>query len=217
MLILGINAYHGDVAAALLRDGQLVAAVEEERFRRIKHWAGFPRDALRACLRMGRIQPSEVDAFAVSRDIRANLPQKVLFALRKKPAFGLLRDRVKYSLRVRDLSLALAEDLGLDRSWVRRRLHYVEHHPAHLASSFFVSPFEEAAVCAIDGFGDFVSTSFAVGRGSRMDIRHRVFFPHSLGLLYLAVTQFLGFMKYGDEYKVMGLAPYGEPRQVDKL
>jgi len=215
--ILGINAYHGDVSAVLVRDGEVIAAVEEERFRRVKHWAGFPRDAIAACLRMGQVDAAEIDAFAVSRDVHANVLRKVLFALWSRPAFGLVRDRVQNSRRVRDISVALAESLGLDHYLVRRRLHYVEHHPAHLASSFFVSPFEEAAVCAIDGFGDFVSTSFAVGRGSRMDLRGKVFFPHSLGLLYLAVTQFLGFMKYGDEYKVMGLAPYGEPRQVDKL
>ncbi len=217
MNILGINAYHGDVSAVLVRDGEVIAAVEEERFRRVKHWAGFPRDAIAACLRMGQVDAAEIDAFAVSRDVHANVLRKVLFALWSRPAFGLVRDRVQNSRRVRDISVALAESLGLDHYLVRRRLHYVEHHPAHLASSFFVSPFEEAAVCAIDGFGDFVSTSFAVGRGSRMDLRGKVFFPHSLGLLYLAVTQFLGFMKYGDEYKVMGLAPYGEPRQVDKL
>ncbi len=215
--ILGINAYHGDVSAVLVRDGKLIAAVEEERFRRVKHWAGFPRQAIRASLRMGHIQPEEIDAFAISRDVRANLSRKLWFALWQKPALGLLRDRLDNSMRVRNLCLALADDLGLGRSSVGHRLHYVEHHPAHLASSSFVSPFEEAAVCAIDGFGDFVSTSFAVGRGPSLDVRRKIYFPHSLGLLYLAITQYLGFMKYGDEYKVMGLAPYGEPRHADKL
>src|SRR5690348_288289 len=165
MNILGINAYHGDVSAVLVRDGELVAAVEEERFRRVKHWAGYPRDAIRACLAMGGIEAGDIDGFAVSRDARANLSRKLLFALRKRPGLGLVRDRVRNSRRVRDISVALAEQLGLEQAAVRRRLHYVEHHPAHLASSFFVSPFEEAAVCAIDGFGDFVSTSFAFGHG----------------------------------------------------
>lgn len=217
MNILGINAYHGDVSAVLIRDGELIAAVEEERFRRVKHWAGFPRDAIRSCLAIGGIEAGDIDAIAVSRDVRANLSRKLLFALRNRPAFGMLRDRVHNFRRVRDISLALAQSLGVEQAMVRRRLHYVEHHPAHLASCFFVSPFDEAAVCAIDGFGDFVSTSFALGHGARLDLRHKVFFPHSLGLLYLAITQYLGFMKYGDEYKVMGLAPYGEPRHVDKL
>ncbi len=217
MNILGINAFHGDVAAALVRDGTLVAAVEEERFRRVKHWAGFPREAVRACLAMGGLEPRSVDWFAVSRDPHAHLLRKAWFALSRRPSPRLLRDRLRNSGRVGDLPGLLAEALGLPEAEVRRKTRRVEHHPAHLASAFFVSPFDEAAVCAIDGFGDFVSTSFAVGRGRRLDVERRIFFPHSLGLLYLAVTQYLGFMKYGDEYKVMGLAPYGEPSLAGEM
>jgi carbamoyltransferase len=217
MLILGINAYHGDVSAALLRDGRLVAAIEEERFRRVKHWAGFPDQAIAGCLRMAGADPRDVDTFAVSRNPRAHLWRKALFALRNRPDPRLLRDRARNAATVRRLHGRLAGSLGLPEAHVRARLRYIEHHPAHLASTFFASPFEEAAVCAIDGFGDFVSTSFAVGRGTSLDVRQRVFFPHSLGLLYLAITQFLGFPKYGDEFKVMGLAPYGEPAFVQQL
>jgi carbamoyltransferase len=217
MIILGINAYHGDVSAVLLRDGELVAAVEEERFRRVKHWAGFPHQAIRVCLDMAGVAPREVDHFAISRNPRAHLWRKALFTLRSRPSLELVRDRVKNSGQVRDVAAVLAEALTLDQEWVQARLHWVEHHPAHLASTFFVSPFEEAAVCAIDGFGDFVSTSWAVGRGHSLDALERVYFPHSLGLVYLALTQYLGFLKYGDEYKVMGLAPYGEPHYVDAL
>jgi carbamoyltransferase len=217
VLILGINAYHGDVAAVLLRDGELVAAVEEERFRRIKHYAGFPRDAIRSCLAMAGAVAREIDAFAVSRDPKAHLWRKALFALRHRPSTRLLRDRAANVMSVRSLARACADAMGLDESHVGSRMHYVEHHAAHLASSFFASPFEDAAVCAIDGFGDFVSTSTGVGRGQCLTIQNRVFFPHSLGLLYLAITQYLGFPKYGDEFKVMGLAPYGEPSFVDQL
>jgi carbamoyltransferase len=217
MLILGINAYHGDVAAALLRDGELVAAVEEERFRRIKHYAGFPREAIRACLSMAGIDARDVDAFAVSRDPNAHLWRKGLFALRHMPSPSLIRDRAANATSVRHLANVCATELGLDESHVAPRMHYVEHHAAHLASSYFASPFDEAAVCAIDGFGDFVSTSTGIGRGACLAIQNRVFFPHSLGLLYLAVTQLLGFPKYGDEFKVMGLAPYGEPVFADKI
>jgi carbamoyltransferase len=217
MIVLGINAYHGDVSAVLLRDGALVAAVEEERFRRVKHWAGFPHEAIRVCLDMAGIMPMAVDYFAISRNPRANLWRKAFFTLRNQPSLRLVRDRVRNSSRVRDVAAALAETLAVDREWVRGRLHWVEHHPAHLASTFFVSPFEEAAVCAIDGFGDFVSTSWAVGRGRTLDVLERVYFPHSLGLVYLALTQYLGFLKYGDEYKVMGLAPYGAPDYVEPL
>jgi carbamoyltransferase len=216
-VVLGINAYHGDVSAALLMQGRLSGAVEEERFRRIKHWAGFPREAIRTCLEMAKIAPAEIDHFAISRNPRAHLWRKALFTLWNRPRLGLLADRLKNRRRVGDVAGTIADVLGLARELVETRTHWVEHHRAHLASAFYASPFEEAAVCAIDGFGDFVSTSRAVGRGRKLDVFNRVYFPHSLGLVYLALTQYLGFSKYGDEYKVMGLAPYGEPRYVPQL
>jgi carbamoyltransferase len=194
-----------------------VASVEEERFTRIKHWAGFPMASIRTCLEMAGLRAGEVDYFAIGRNPRAHLLRKAVFALRQRPSAGLVRDRLRNASRVRDIDLAIAEAFGLDRDHVRRRMRWVEHHPAHLASAFFVSPFDEAAVCAVDGFGDFVSTSSAVGRGNRLSLLGRVHFPHSLGLVYLAVTQYLGFPKYGDEYKVMGLAAYATPDYVRKL
>jgi carbamoyltransferase len=217
MLILGINAYHGDVSAALVRDGHLIAAVEEERFRRVKHWAGFPEQAIQACLSMAGAQPRDVDLFAVSRQPRAHFLRKAFFAVRHRMNARQVAERVQNLASLRRLDDRLAHALGLPPAHVRSRMHYVEHHPAHLASSFFASPFDQAAVCAIDGFGDFVSTSFGTGRGTSLEVERRVFFPHSLGLLYLAITQYLGFPKYGDEFKVMGLAPYGEPRFVPEL
>ncbi len=219
MNILGLNAYHGDVAAALVRDGQLVAAVEEERFRRIKHVAGFPHKAIAVCLEMGGLAASDVDVFAVSRDPRAHLWRKALFLLKNRPK-GTVASRARNLASLRALPSTIAKSLNLDEAVVRQRTRFVEHHPAHLASAAFVSPFEEAAVCAIDGFGDFVSTSWGRVAGTRLSVEGRVFFPHSLGLLYLAITQYLGFPNYGDEFKVMGLAPYGEPgfvREIDSL
>jgi len=210
-VVLGISAYHGDASAALVVDGRLVAAVEEERYTRVKHWAGFPREAVLGCLRMAGLGPRDVDHFAIGRNPRANLWRKAAFTLRNRPSLRLVTDRVRNSGRVGDVATAIAESLGLERDHVRRRLHWVEHHPAHLASAFFVSPFDEAAVCAVDGFGDFVSTSSGTGSAARLDVGRRVFFPHSLGMLYLALTQYLGFPNYGDEFKVMGLAPYGTP------
>jgi carbamoyltransferase len=217
MLVLGINAYHGDVAAALLGSGQPVAALEEERFRRIKHWAGFPRDSIRACLDVAGIEPGDVEHFAVSRDPRAHLWRKALLALRTQPGVGFLANRLRNRRRVGNVAARIAEALGLEPEWVTRRIHWIEHHPAHLASAFYPSGFDDAAVCAIDAFGDFVSTSWAVGGGTQLEVDRRIFFPHSLGLLYLAITQYLGFPKYGDEYKVMGLAPYGEPAFLPQL
>jgi carbamoyltransferase len=217
--ILGLNAYHGDVAAALVRDGQLVAAVEEEQFRRIKHVAGFPHHAIAACLEMGGLAASEVDVFAVSRDPRAHLWRKALFLLKNRPK-GTVASRARNLAGLRALPSTIGKSLNLDEAVVGQRTRFVEHHPAHLASAAFVSPFDEAAVCAIDGFGDFVSTSWGRVAGTRLSVEGRVFFPHSLGLLYLAITQYLGFPNYGDEFKVMGLAPYGEPgfvREIESL
>ena len=217
MNILGINAYHGDVSAVVVRDGELVAAVEEERFRRIKHVAGFPHQAIQACLQMAGITAADIDHVGVSRDPRAHFTRKVLFALRHRPASGLVRDRAANYRRVGSIPDTLAQSLGLGPGDKRPVVHWVEHHPAHLASAFFVSPFDEAAVCAIDGFGDFVSTSRAIGRGSSLDVIGRTYFPHSLGVVYLAITQYLGFLKFGDEFKVMGLAPYGKPEFIKQL
>jgi carbamoyltransferase len=217
MNVLGINAYHGDVSAVLLQDGRLIAAVEEERFRRIKHVAGFPTEAIRACLKMAKVSGGDIDHVAVSRNPRAHLWRKALFALRHRPGAGLMRDRAANYHKVQGLPQTVADALAVTGAEKQPAFHWVEHHPAHLASAFFVSPFDNAAVCAIDGFGDFVSTSWAVGRGSRLEIIDRTYFPHSLGLLYLAITQYLGFMKYGDEFKVMGLAPYGKPEFVPEV
>lgn len=214
--VLGINAYHGDVAAVLLRDGELVAAVEEERFRRIKHWAGFPTQSIQVCLAMAGIEGREIDHVAISRDPKANLLKKAAFALQKRPNVGLIRDRLRNARKIHDVHGPLARALDVPADDIPR-IHHVEHHPAHLSSAFFVSPFEDATVCAVDGFGDFVSTSMAIGRGNRLEVLDRVFFPHSLGILYTAITQFLGFHSYGDEFKVMGLAPYGKPEYLDLL
>jgi carbamoyltransferase len=213
MYVLGINAYHGDVSAALLRDGILVSAVEEERFRRIKHYAGFPTMAVRSVLAEAGIRGADVDHVAISRSPRAHLARKALFALTHRPNLGLIRDRLANRRKVADVRVPLTEALGADP----KVLHFVEHHPAHLASTFFVSPFTEAACCAVDGFGDFVSTSMAMGRGNTLDILRHVYFPHSLGMMYTAVTQYLGFPGFGDEFKVMGLAPYGKPTAVAEI
>ncbi len=216
MYVLGINAYHGDVSAVLLKDGQLAIALEEERFRRVKHWAGFPSLAIARCLEYAGIRGSDIAHVAISRDPRANLLRKARYALMNRPDISLVRDRLRNSKKLRGLRGPLAEALGVTQAGLPR-LHYVEHHPSHLASAFFVSPFADAAVCAIDGFGDFVSTSMAAGRANRLEVLEKVYFPHSLGILYTAITQHLGFMGYGDEFKIMGLAPYGKPEFVAEV
>jgi carbamoyltransferase len=202
---------------ALLRDGVLASAVEEERFARIKHVAGFPTWALQDVVRQAGLDPKRIDVFAISRRPAAHWYRKVAWTLRNRPKAAAVRDRLANAAHVRNVADRIAASLGLDRGHVQRRLTYVEHHDAHLASAFFPSPFDAAAVCAIDGFGDFVSTSLASGRGAGLRRLGSVFFPHSLGLFYLALTQYLGFPKYGDEYKVMGLAPYGAPDKAAEI
>ncbi|HQR65792.1 MAG TPA: carbamoyltransferase C-terminal domain-containing protein [Thermoanaerobaculia bacterium] len=208
MRILGLNAYHGDSSAALLEDGRFVSGVEEERLNRVKHWAGFPGLAVRQVMDDAAAGLDEVDAVAVSRDPSAHLLEKVLFAFRRRPSLEAVRSRLSNQVNVLGLEERLS---GLDRGRFRGKSHRVEHHLAHLASSFFCAPFEEAACLTVDGFGDFLSSMSAVGRGNRLVPIDQVAFPHSLGIFYTAMTQFLGFPKYGDEYKVMGLAAYEEP------
>ncbi len=278
MYILGLNAFHGDAAAALIKDGQLIAAVEEERFNRIKHCAGFPTQSIQYCLRVAGIGIEQVEHVGISRDPSAHLHKKVLAAARRvvggggrrraaggKPELGSvavleqdadgqsalpagnsltlsddleipeangaarngnghgrglarrLTDRLRNAARIRDLKAEVAAALNVPVSKLRAQFHNIEHHQAHLASSFFVSPFEHAALLSIDGFGDFVSTMWAVGHHRRIDILGQVEYPHSLGIAYTATTQFLGFPHYGDEGKVMGLAPHGRPRFIEQL
>ncbi len=214
--ILGLNAYHGDAAAALVVDGELVAAAEEERFNRIKHVAGFPSLAAQWCLAEGGVSPEELDHLAVSRDPRANVGQKLLRTIRHGASARYLKARLQNAAKIRDVKVALAESLGIGRDSLGAQVHNVEHHQAHVASAFFVSPFDDSAILSVDGFGDFCSTMTAVGRGNSFQVLDRVLFPHSLGIFYAALTQWLGFPEYGDEGKVMGLAPYGDPEPYAK-
>jgi len=214
-VILGLNAYHADSAACLLVNGRLVAAAEEERFRRIKHWAGFPSQAIAYCLSEGKVRLSDVDHVAVNSDRRANLFRKALFALQKRPELELVIDRLRNARKRSSIQDELAQ--AFPGEALKCRVHAVEHHLAHLASCFLVSPFPASVVLSVDGFGDFSSAAWGTGRGQAITVDGRVFFPHSLGIFYQALTQYLGFPNYGDEYKVMGLAPYGQPRFVEPL
>ena len=213
--ILGLNAYHADAAACLVKDGELVAAVEEERFRRIKHWGGFPSESIRYCLAEAGISLGDVDHVAINSDNRANRWRKVAFALRSGISPGYVLDR----LRNRRQRAGIAENLKehLPEQEFRGTTHAVEHHLCHLASAFLVSPYDKAVAVSVDGFGDFSSAAWGLGEGGNLAVDGRVYFPHSLGVFYEAMTQFIGFPHYGDEYKVMGLAPYGEPTMMEKM
>ena len=212
MNILGINAYHGNASAAIVCDGQLIAAVEEERFNRVKYAAGFPAAAIRYCLKAAGLTLADIDHLAVPRNPYARLGTKLWYAIRM-PSFA--RERAKVLTKFTGIPEALAAAFDSDPGRLKAALHRVEHHQAHLASSFFVSPFEDAALLSADGLGDFASSMWGVGRGNRMEIEDAIAFPHSLGLYYSAVTQYLGFLKFGDEYKVMGLAAYGVPENME--
>jgi carbamoyltransferase len=212
MNILGINAYHGNASAAVVCDGRLVAAVEEERFNRVKYAAGFPAAAIRYCLKEAGLKLGEIDHVAVPRNPYARLGTKLFYALRM-PSFA--RGRAKVLVKFSGVREALAASFESDPKQIQAQFHRIEHHQAHLASAFFVSPFERAALLSADGLGDFASTMWGSGNGKSMDIADAIAFPHSLGLYYTAVTQYLGFLKFGDEYKVMGLAAYGEPEKLE--
>ncbi len=215
MIILGLNAFHADSSAALVRDGVLIAAAEEERFRRIKHWAGFPSDAIAYCLRQAGVGLDQVDHIAINQDSRANAIKKLKYVIFQRPDIRLIIDRIK-NRRARKGILELLES-HFPGNTFQGRVHNIEHHLAHLSSAFHVSPFDEAIVVSVDGFGDFSSTAWGIGKGSDISAEGRVYFPHSLGIFYQALTQYLGFPHYGDEYKVMGLAPYGKPSHVDAM
>jgi carbamoyltransferase len=218
MTILGINAYHADSSAAIVVNGKLLAATEEERFTRVKHWAGFPAQAVLFCLKEAGVTIDQVDHIAIGRDPKAKLAKKIKFLL-KNPAGGIttVKKRLQNSKKVSSLEEEFAAITGVDAQKIKPKIHQVEHHRSHLASAFFASPFEEAALLSIDGSGDFTTTMIGIGRGNKIEVLDSVDFPVSVGTFYTAFTQLLGFPHYGDEYKVMGLAPLGEPKYVDKL
>ena len=213
--VLGINAFHGDSSACLIKDGRLVAAAEEERFRRIKHWAGFPSEAIRYCLDEAGVSLTEVEHIAVNRDPRASLWRKGLYTLAQRPNPRFLWDRLKNAKKWLSIEQGLRHAFP-EHPW-KGTIHHVEHHLAHLASCFLVSPYQQALAVSIDGFGDFASAAWGIGQESTVTVKGKVFFPHSLGIFYQAVTQYLGFPHYGDEYKVMGLAAYGTPHFINEM
>ena len=215
--ILGLNAYHGDASAAIVVDGELIAAVEEERFNRVKHCAGFPTQSIRYCLEQAGIGPRDLDHVAISFDPRANFLRRLQFVMLHFPSPRAILDRVKRQGKTLGLQQQFAAAVGCQRSELKARFHRIEHHQTHVAAGFLISPFEEAAILSIDGMGDFTSTLTAHGTGTAWRELDRVFFPHSLGYLYTALTMYLGFPYYGDEYKVMGLAPYGEPEFAEVI
>ena len=210
MLILGLNMFHADASAAIVDDGQVAFAIAEERLNRRKHFGGFPALAVKACLDAVGAKISDIDHVAVGQDSDANLAKKVQYALANPTRilnFIRLRQR-KESMR--DVRSLLAQALEVDSAQLRFQQHHLEHHIAHIASAYYCSPWEKAAGFSYDGSGDFVSTMMARCEGNEIQVLDRVFLPHSLGSFYTMICEFIGYTKYGDEGKVMGLAPYGK-------
>ncbi len=210
MNILGVNAFHADSSAAIICDGKLVAAAEEERFRRIKHWAGFPSQAIAYCLQEANLSIADLDYIAINQDSRANFGAKLRYMMSSMPRPQLVIDRIATRRRRQNIQELLAECFPKQK--FSGGIVNVEHHLAHLFSAYYVSPFQDAAVLSVDGFGDFASTEWGEGHNGEVNVAGQILFPHSLGIFYQALTQYLGFPHYGDEYKVMGLAPYGAPK-----
>jgi carbamoyltransferase len=217
MLILGVNMFHADASAVIMQDGEVIFAVAEERLNRVKHYAGFPSLAIKACLDAAGAKITDVDHVAVGRDNDANLSRKVQYALANPTKIlNLIRLRQRKEA-MRDLRSLMARSFEVDPERLRFQEHHLEHHIAHIASAYYCSPWEKAAGFSYDGSGDFVSTMMARCEGSEIEVLDRIFLPHSLGSFYTMICEFIGYKKYGDEGKVMGLAPYGKETYCEQI
>ncbi len=215
MNILGISCYYHDAAAALLQDGKLIAAAEEERFSRIKHDFGYPTNAIRFCLESGGIKSQDVDYAVFYEKPFRKFDRILMTVLQTYPlSYKVFRESmITWMIDKLWVGSRIAADLEIPRD----RILYAEHHMSHAASAYLCSPFDEAAILTVDGVGEWVTGTWGVGKGNNIELRKQMYFPHSLGLLYSAFTAFLGFEVNEGEYKVMGMAPYGQPRYVDKV
>ena len=213
-IIIGINAFHADSSAAIFKDGELLFAIEEEKLVRQKHWAGFPEEAIKKCLEHASIEASMITDVSINSNPVSNLNKKIpyflknyLFGNKKKEIFTRIKNKF-------NIKKYLINNLNFNRDI---KIHYIDHHLSHIASSFYPSNFEESLAISIDGFGDFASLNIAKCKKNQIKILHKIFFPNSIGIFYEMMTQLLGFKNYGDEYKLMGLASYGKPIYFEKL
>ena len=214
MYILGLNVYHGDCSASLFKDEQLVAAIEEERITRVKHAAGFPINSIKFCLDFAKLNLSDIDYVAINRNPNLRVFNKLIYALKNVINTKNFFDRFKNFKKINSLEKEFQKYFN---TILKNKVFLVDHHLAHAASSVMMSKFSSCNYITLDGFGDFVSTTIGYYRNGKYNKFQEVQFPHSLGLFYTAITQFLGFKKYGDEYKVMGLSAYGNPIFTDEV
>ena len=214
-IILGINAFHAGAAAALVVDGQPVVAIAEERLNRVKYHAGFPKHSIRLCLDYAGLKFPDIDAVAIGRDRSANRVHKLAYVARNPGKLLNLAKLGSSRSALDDVKCLISAHCGVSRSQLRFEQHDVEHHVAHTASAYFISPWERAAGLTVDGSGDFATCLMTECEGSEIGIKHRIHVPQSLGSLYTMVCEFIGYDRYGDEGKVMGLAPLGEDTYRD--
>ena len=214
MIILGLNINHADTSACLIVNGKIIAAIEEERFVRKKHYAGFPINSIEFCLSLVKLTIKDIDYITVNYSPSSNLKQKFLYSAKNIISTATLKKIFKFKNKLFHTS-----DLQeyLVKKNFEGKIINVEHHMSHIASSYYNSQFKNAVGLTIDGFGDFCSSETFLCNDDKIESLKKVFFPHSLGILYQAITQFLGFKNYGDEYKVMGLASYGEPMYLKEF
>ena len=217
MYIIGLNVFHGDSSACLFKDGFLICAAEEERFTRIKHAAGFPKNAIKFCLYDAKIDLAQVDFIAVNRNPKLRVFKKLIYAIKNKLRIKNFVNRLKNFKKINSLENEFSKHFDISATDIKNKIIHIDHHLAHAASTVFPSKFDNTNYITVDGFGDFLSTTIGNYDSGKFNIFKEVEFPHSLGLFYTAITQYLGFKHYGDEYKVMGLAPYGEPIFLEKM
>jgi carbamoyltransferase len=215
MIILGINAYHPDSSACLLIDGEIKIAIEEERINRIKHWSGLPILAIKHCLQDQKISIGDIDIISINQNFFANFFKRIKFILLNNFNFDFYFNKLQSKIKKKNILDIISIEIGaLKKSC---KLIEVEHHKSHAASAFYESPFDKCANVSIDGFGDFSSVSWGISANNKINIDHRIVFPHSLGIFYESFTQFLGFKNFGDEYKMMGLSCYGKSSEISKV
>jgi carbamoyltransferase len=205
--ILGINAFHANSSACILKDNQVIFAIEEERINRIKNWSGFPIKSIRFCLEYVNIDINELECIAINRDSKSNLKQKIFFSVQNYNNFKYALKKSKNLINLNNIEDYILKEFKLSK--LNSKILFVDHHLSHMASSFLTSKFKKSAILSLDGFGDFASCAIGIGDCNNLKIKHKVFYPHSLGILYQSITQMLGFRNYGDEYKIMGMSALG--------
>jgi len=216
-IILGLNCNHADSSACILKNGKLLFAVEEERINRIKHWAGLPIESIKECLNQTNIDCTEITDIAINTNPLSNIKEKTIFFLKNYLLGSKKREIVSRIIKKINIKKDINNLLNPKKLSKKVKIHYIDHHVAHISSAFYPSNFDNAVGLSIDGFGDFCSLSIAKCNSERIEIIEKVFFPDSLGLFYEAFTQLIGFSNYGDEYKMMGLSSYGKPKYVDLI